>query len=128
MARRTDGHWGRSTNIHHVKEGVVLVALTRWTDDLVKIAGDRSWRSLGEAFVLVGDRPKKAGNAFLDTPVVADVHGRLPHLSPSRDYGLFESGRVTLLSYDVSTIGPDSSGLLTTLAQNTGGTRPLCFA
>ncbi|VVC97883.1 unnamed protein product [Leptidea sinapis] len=47
-----------------------------------------------------------------------------PNRAKPRPMGLFRSGRVTLPSYDVSTIRPDSSGLFTTLAQTTGLSRP----
>ena len=62
IARRTDGRWGRKVLEWRPRTGRRCVGRppTRWTDDLVKVAGirwmrvarDRSmWRHLGEAYV-----------------------------------------------------------------------------
>ncbi|XP_028175804.1 uncharacterized protein LOC114364024 [Ostrinia furnacalis] len=62
IARRADGRWGRKVLEWRPRAGRRSVGRppTRWTDDLVKVAGstwmqaaqDRSlWKSLGEAFV-----------------------------------------------------------------------------
>jgi hypothetical protein len=62
IARRTDGHWGEKVLEWRPRTGRRSVGRppTRWTDELVKVAGsrwmraaqDRSlWRTLGEAYV-----------------------------------------------------------------------------
>lgn len=62
IARRTDGRWGRRVLEWRIRTGRRSVGRppTRWTDDLVKVAGSRwmraaqdrmSWRSKGEAYV-----------------------------------------------------------------------------
>ena len=62
IARRTDGRWGRKVLEWRPRNGKRSVGRppTRWSDDLLKIAGrrwmqaasDRSlWKSLGEAYV-----------------------------------------------------------------------------
>jgi hypothetical protein len=62
IVRRTDGHWGGKVVEWRPRTGRRSVGRppTRWTDDLVKVAGGRwmraaqdrsSWRTLGEAYV-----------------------------------------------------------------------------
>jgi hypothetical protein len=62
IARRTDGRWGGKVLEWRPRTGRRSVGRppTRWTDDLVKVAGSRwmrtaqdrsSWRTLGEAYV-----------------------------------------------------------------------------
>jgi hypothetical protein len=62
IARRTDGRWGGKVLEWRPRTGRRSVGRspTRWSDDLVKVAGSRmrasqdrsSWRTLGEAYVL----------------------------------------------------------------------------
>ncbi|KAI8431986.1 hypothetical protein MSG28_004515 [Choristoneura fumiferana] len=53
IARRADGRWGRKVLEWRPRIGKRSVGRppTRWTDDLVKAAGSRNWRSVGEAYV-----------------------------------------------------------------------------